>query len=457
MSFNIIDEIPQDMFSDVRQIGSGSFSKIFSATHIKTNTKVALKVSLKSTNIENNKLIEQEISINKMLHHPFICKFFTEIETEHFWIIVMEFIKGITSLDYVNKKEGIPIDEAINIFAQLLITVEYLHFDAHITHRDLKLENIILDDYSHIRLIDFGLSSFSTMMTTRCGSIAYCAPEILTGDLYTNEADIWSMGIILYALIEGNLPFYHEDIDTLANIICQQKVVFSDKFDENLRDLISKMLEKDFTQRIRIEDIKRHPFLFSEKLLQINYKQLFSPSFSNQNHFPHISQFDKNPNQFKSTDKLENLSNTKFVRFQPGLLMNANLVVKRRKSSFVRTSNPLFFIPHNQENLRERISIITDDIDRSIESRKNYPFLLNSLIESALRSYVKQTEQNNNINNNLSQIHFQNLNVKVDRRCSHNHILFLQNQKAQPIMLHQSNKIHLNLCEEKNGSFNEEQ
>lgn len=459
MPFNIIDEIPHDLFSNVKQIGSGSFSSIFSAIHIKTNTKVALKVSIKSQNTENNKLIEQEISINKMLHHPFICKFFTEIETEHFWIIVMEIIDGITSLDYVNRKEGLPIDEARNIFVQLLIAIEYLHFDVHITHRDLKLENIMLDNYGYIRLIDFGLSSFNTMMSTRCGSIAYCAPEILTGDLYTNEADIWSMGIILYALIKGDLPFYHTDVETLANIICMQEVAFSDKFDEDLQDLLSKMLEKDFTQRIKIEEIKHHPFVLPEKLLQINYKQLFSPSNSNQNHFPQISQFDKNAHYAcKSTEKFESISSPKFVRFQPALLLNANLNVQRRKSSFVRASNPFFILPQNQEALREKINNVTNDLDHSIESRKNFPFLLNSLIETAFRTDLNHHNEDNGNSKNLTKVQFLNLNARLDRRCSHNHILYLQGSKAQPLLSHTTNKIHLNdICEEKNNSFNEEQ
>ena len=102
----------------------------------------------------------------------------------------MELINGISLLDYVNETSGIPISEARYLFVQLIIAIEYLHNEAHITHRDLKLENIMIDYYGHIRLIDFGFSSMKTMMSTCCGTIPYCAPEVLSCEMYTNASDI---------------------------------------------------------------------------------------------------------------------------------------------------------------------------------------------------------------------------------------------------------------------------
>ena len=155
--------------------------------------------------------------------------------------------------------------------------MEYMH-EKNVSHRDLKLENIMIDKYAHIRLIDFGFSSLNTMMTTCCGSIPYCAPEILSGQNYTKSADIWSLGIILYAILQGCLPFYHSNINMLAFIICSNEPYFTPSMDPSARDLIIKMLIKDPEQRITLNEIKEHPFVKQSKLFQINYKQLFSPT-----------------------------------------------------------------------------------------------------------------------------------------------------------------------------------
>ena len=232
MTKKYIDEVPHDMFSDLHQIGSGSFSDIFSAIHIKTNAKIALKISLKEQNEENLAVLKKEVDINKILFHPFICKFFTELETEHLHIIVMEYINGISSLDYVNETCGISLEESRSLFTQLLIALEYLHNEAHITHRDLKLENIMIDLYGHIRLIDFGFSSIKTIMSTCCGTIPYCAPEVLSCELYTRESDIWSLGVILYAFVCGNLPFTHQNINILVELIVNSEVFYPKEIDK---------------------------------------------------------------------------------------------------------------------------------------------------------------------------------------------------------------------------------
>ena len=372
-----INEIPPDMFSNLHQIGSGSFSDIFSAIHVKTNVKIALKISIKEHVQENLDVLKQEVEINKILFHPFICKFFQEIETEHLHIIVMELIEGISALDYVNETSGIQISEAKDIFTQLLIAIEYLHNEAHITHRDLKLENIMIDYYGHIRLIDFGFSSMKTMMSTCCGTIPYCAPEVLSCESYTKASDIWSLGIVLYALIDGNLPFYHPNINTLVTLIVESSVSFPETITGPVRDLLSKMLIKDPNTRITIDEIKVHPFICQEKLLQINYKQLFSPSFKGG---PSMLKF------YNSTDKVQPI---KCFKHSSGSGIPAPI----KKSSHLRPINTNLLKTKNFDfNLQERILLKTDNIDQLIDSRRDFAENLNRLIDSA---YTKNKQYSN--------------------------------------------------------------
>lgn len=364
MECGFVDEIPQDVFTNLQQIGCGTFSDVFSAIHLNTNSKVALKISIKNKNEEDLKAIKQEININKSLNHPFICKYYSTIETEHLMIIVMELIEGTDALNYVNQSRGLSLSESLNIFSQLIIAIEYLHEEAHITHRDLKLENIMIDKYNHIRLIDFGFSSINTMMTTCCGSIPYCAPEVLSGQNYTKAADIWSMGIILYALIDGNLPFFHSNINILAEIICQKEVKFSPIFpSKQVEDLIQKMLIKDPDDRITIEEIKQHPAISRQNLFKINYKQLFKTNPTKSiNLSSHLSLQDqylyKNPISFLSGNGPNHpINQPTFTNKSMG--NNHNLILRSKNEDI-------------------------ESLDDSIEKRKDFAVFLNKIIESAL-------------------------------------------------------------------------
>lgn len=390
MTLRFIKEIPSDMFTGLNEIGTGSFSDIFSATHVKTNTEVALKVSL-TRNVEEINLMDQEITINKTLNHPFICRFFSEFDTEHLRVLSMELIDGVSLLHYVNERGGLSIQEAKNIFTQLVISIEYLHNEAHITHRDLKLENIMIDSHGHIRLIDFGFSTTNPIMTTCCGSIPYCAPEVLISHNYTKQADIWSMGIILFALIHGNLPFYNKNMKTLIQLILNSNVVYPPDFDDDLCDLLSKMLNKDPTKRITLDDIKLHPFIKNEKFLNIDYKRLFSPS------------------QNSNDSEPESINRLKCYKHDTNIKINMNSVSPifrkgRTKSLYTPAIYPL------KNNLHEKVNLKTDDLDLTIESRKDYSDSLNTLIQSAFDPNSKY---------NLSKFKIRRGKISMARSCSH--------------------------------------
>lgn len=476
MALQFLNEIPEGIFTDFKQIGSGSCSTIFSATHIKTNSQVALKVSIKNDDEEYMKLLYQELNIQKSLNHPFICRYFTDLETEHLIIIVLELIEGINLLDHVNKNRGLPINEAQNIFAQLIIAVEYLHSECNIAHRDLKLENIMLDNYGHIRLFDFGFSSPKLLMSTICGSIPYCAPEVLECQEYTKEADIWSMGVILYCLISDHLPFYHQNIFKLANIICTHEPSYPSVFDPMSRDLISRLLIKDPTQRITINEMKSHAFISHASIFQIDYKQIFSPikieeeadseieaeiqpneekRCSGNNQSVTFSQFDfsdQTENTFKfgqsnqirarRFSQISNIGQTKSVAINANQIKFSNsnpnigkdkfnstyALLARQRPKLLQCSSISMNSPQFSK-LQKIITLESDNVDHLIISRKDFPSNLNKLIEASL---LVSSHENNNIHIKRSHIklrsslpiHFQvsnNIHKNIQ-----NHVLFAQ-------------------------------
>ena len=163
----------------------------------------------------------------------------------------------------------------------------------------------------------------------------------------------------------------------------------------------------------------------------------------------------------RSIDKFENLNTSKFVRFKPSSLMSSNLVAQRRKSGFARNPSIHFILPpQNQEILRDKINIITEDVDVLIGSHKNYAFNLNTLIETAFIENNRQSNQDNSNDNKdlLFKAQFPGLNTPACRRSSHSHIFNLQRPKVQPIIAPAANKISFNvLCDEKNVFFKENQ
>lgn len=262
-----------------RNIGSGAFASVWRAHHMQTKSTVAIKVINKSTintQVARTRL-QREIALLKQMDHPFVAELFQVIEDGLCYYLVMEYVENGNLLDYVNDNGRLSEEQARRYFGQLISVLEYLHLDKKVAHRDLKCENVLLDRYNNIRLIDFGLSNMFNdicpQLTTACGSPAYAAPEMIKGHTYTQAADIWSAGILLYSIVAGHLPY---DDDNLQRLL--QKIVYTDVFYPSilsppLVDLLKKMICKDPESRINIERIKEHPW-FS----QAEYKSIIAQS-----------------------------------------------------------------------------------------------------------------------------------------------------------------------------------
>jgi len=193
-------------------IGSGSFGKVKKAKHKITGHEVAIKI-LNRNKIKNMEVVnktKREIENALRFRHPHIIKMYQVYSSPTDLFLVMEYVPGGELFDYICKKGKLGEDEARRFFQQIISGVDCCHRQK-VVHRDLKPENLLLDQNMNVRIADFGLSNILTdgeFLKTSCGSPNYAAPEVISGKLYAGpEVDIWSSGVILYALLCGTLPF----------------------------------------------------------------------------------------------------------------------------------------------------------------------------------------------------------------------------------------------------------
>ncbi|XP_049824727.1 uncharacterized protein LOC109605697 isoform X4 [Aethina tumida] len=249
-----------------RTIGKGNFAVVKLATHIVTNTKVAIKIIDKTALDEDNLTkIFRETAILKKLRHPHITRLYELMETNNTIYMVTEYASEGEIFDHLVAKGRMHEPEARRIFNQIVSAVSYCHSQG-IVHRDLKAENLLLDHNMNIKLADFGFSNQFTegsLLSTWCGSPPYAAPELFQGLKYDGpKADIWSLGVVLYVLVCGSLPF-----DGRLQFMALRSVVIEGKFripyfmSQDCEHLIRHMLVVDPDKRLTIQQIAKHRWL----------------------------------------------------------------------------------------------------------------------------------------------------------------------------------------------------
>ena len=251
-------------FQMLNEIGKGKFGKVFLGIHGETKEKVAIKQIPKSKEIDI-KSIYSEIDIQKRLIHPYLCKMYCIIETNDYIFIVNEYCSGGEIFKIISEKvDHFEEVEACKIFTQILSGLEYLH-NNYICHRDIKLENMLFDEYGDAKLTDFGLSqSFEDNVdfNNGVGSPLYAAPEVLKSGSYKGTlADIWSIGICLYIMVCGEFPFEGEEFQDLVKNIIIKTFEVKEYVSPLFKDLIYKILEKNPNKRLTIQQIKNHPWM----------------------------------------------------------------------------------------------------------------------------------------------------------------------------------------------------
>ncbi|KAG8867084.1 hypothetical protein FRC20_006755 [Serendipita sp. 405] len=260
----------------LQTLGEGEFGKVKLGLHTHWAEEVAVKL-IRRGSVENDvrmQKIRREIAVLESLHHPNIVRLYETIETDKYIGIILDYASGGELFDHILAHRYLREKDARKLFAQLISAVWYIH-QKKIVHRDLKLENLLLDRNRNIIVTDFGFANrfehrTDDLMQTSCGSPCYAAPELVIseGSYVGSAVDIWSCGVILYAMLAGYLPFDDDpenpegdNIQQLYRYILNTPLTFPEHVSEEARDLLHKMLVPDPTQRSTLKTVMEHPWL----------------------------------------------------------------------------------------------------------------------------------------------------------------------------------------------------
>ncbi|KAM7315336.1 serine/threonine-protein kinase SIK3 [Ixodes scapularis] len=248
-----------------KTIGKGNFAVVRLATHVITKTKVAIKIIDKThLDEENLKKIFREVQIMKLLHHPHIIRLYQVMETDKMIYLVTEYADRGEIFDHLVASGPMPEDMARQKFMQIVSAVHYCH-ERHVVHRDLKAENLLLDSEMNIKIADFGFSNHfepGKKLSTWCGSPPYAAPELFEGKQYDGpKADIWSMGVVLYVLVCGALPFDGKTLQSLRTSVLSGKFRVPYFMTTECEQLIRQMLVVDPEKRWTVRQVVQHKWM----------------------------------------------------------------------------------------------------------------------------------------------------------------------------------------------------
>ena len=325
------------------QIGEGTFSKVILGMNKSTKEKVAIKILEKSkiNRIDDIERINREIKILKNFNHINIIKIIEILESENYHYFIMELCENGELFNHIVEMDRLTDKESSYYFYQLINGLEYIHSKG-IVHRDLKPENLLLSKGNILKIIDFGLSNFfngNDLLITPCGSPCYASPEMVSGNKYNGfKIDIWSSGIILFAMLCGYLPFEDDSNDVLFQKILECKLDYPIFLSEYSIDLMNKILVTDPQKRIDIIDIKKHPFYIQGKKV---FENIHSEFFENEDIIINDNSLNISNKDYYDSDNKKNEIYTK-IKEKPNKKKN-----KKNKEILTKTDNEI----NNNKNI----------------------------------------------------------------------------------------------------------
>eukprot|EP01137_Pigoraptor_chileana_P036195 Opistho-2@31370 len=263
-----------------KTIGKGNFAKVKLAKHVLTGEEVAVKIIEKAElNEASLAKLFREVRIMKLMDHPNIIKLYEVIDTPARLYLVLEYAAGGEVFDFLVAHGKMKEKEARSKFRQIVSAVQYCHAK-HVIHRDLKAENLLLDADFNIKIADFGFSNMYTpgnKLDTFCGSPPYAAPELFQGKKYDGpEVDVWSLGVILYTLVSGSLPFDGQNLKELRERVLRGKYRIPFYMSTECEQLLKKFLQLTPARRATLEQVMDEPWM--------------NEGYDAQNHLrPHVS------------------------------------------------------------------------------------------------------------------------------------------------------------------------
>ena len=381
---------PEPKISDFqisKELGAGSFGHVYLVSHKTTKAQYAIKAIDKrnKANESEKPYFRREIEVMYKIHHPNVVKLYGHFEDNNYCYFIMEYIaKGnIYNLIPHDNKKRLNAKIVASLMKDVISAVYYLHnMKPIIIHRDIKPENVLLGEGIIAKLTDFGWSNYmqeDEKRTTVCGTPIYLAPEIIKEEGHDEKVDIWCIGVLLFELITGNVPFQGNDFDTLKENILHLKIVWPKDINIDAKNLIKRILKLDPKSRISLEEMLQHPFFTKYFPNAIN--DLIKPE--DQGEFKTFIINKDDPNNWEPFIKKEKSEN--------------NEIKENNKENIEKETNEII------EN-----KINEDNIPKKQKSRGNTP------PEKNIINQEKKEEEDNNNNSKVIREAYDLLNEKYE-------------------------------------------
>jgi len=262
-----------DDFRITHELGEGSFGRVLKVTHRLTGKVYAIKAIDKrnKTNQQGKPYFRREIEIMYKVHHPNAVRLYTHFEDDNYCYFVMEVVSKGNLYELMQKRKT-TLDKGtiIQFMRELISAVYYLHnMEPPIIHRDIKPENILLSENGSVKLTDFGWSNYvddEVIRSTYCGTPLYLAPEMIKEVGHDEYLDIWCLGILMFELITGSLPFTGKSVESVSGNILKNRIVWPNDINPDEKDLLNKILKTNPTERLSLKGILAHPYFTKVKV-----------------------------------------------------------------------------------------------------------------------------------------------------------------------------------------------